>query len=299
MADVDKVAQAEKLFKSAEKHAKKSLFHKPDWDQASTEFEQAAQHFRNAKSFDRAIDAFVKAADANEQINLMWAAGKALENAAMIAKDLNRMEESTKFFISSARKYRMDGKVDKAAEVLRKAARLMETSNIGSAIEMLQDCCEFLMDDEKWHLAAEPFRSLIQMLVRADRYEEAADAYVTQMKAFLKLDQPHNIARNILGAVICCLTAGNVAKADATMRQASESYMKVMSSDEYTLCDNLIRAFNEGDEQTLADLVKYQSITFLDNEVARLGKNLKIKEGMKKSEAYTALAPELDPDNLL
>eukprot|EP00762_Andalucia_godoyi_P001913 ANDGO_05997.mRNA.1 Gamma-soluble NSF attachment protein len=303
--NAERLAEAEKLFKEGKKYGSKSITRwKPDWDNASQAYEKAALAFRNLKALERAIEAFDLAADANDHANLSWAAGKAYENAAMCCKDVGDLDRLVAYFEKAARAYRLDGKPDKAGDVLKRAAQYIEKTNMEKACDLYKNSLACFVDEDKQHLAAESFRWWVSLLVKSGKLRDAAEAYAFQIPVFIKVDSQHNVGKAVLAQVILCLKDGDISAADQYLRKATEYQgSDAIRQNEYELGVELVQAFEDGDEERLNRLRTDQAIGFLETEVARLGKNLKLVAGAAKvkvdGETTEVTADELADGNLL
>jgi hypothetical protein len=182
----------------------------------------------------------------------------------------------------------------------------LEKKDPDRAAELYKDSLGYYLDEDKHHLAAESFRWMVTMYIKQEKFKEAADAFGSQIPVFIKLDQQHNVGKCLLSQVILALRIGDVGMADKFIRDAgSVEGSDAMRQQEYDVAVELVQAFEEGDEEKLKKLRADQVISFLENEVARVGKNLAFGPHVKKAglkfgnDDERVVADELDDNNLL
>jgi len=121
----------------------------PDWDAATSEFEKAANLYKAAKALDKAKYAYMKAAEGKRKLGLLSMSAKHYETASTIAKDLKMLDESVKLLEVASTLYRENGNIEKGADLLGKAAKIIENDNVDSALNLYKMSCEYYELAEK------------------------------------------------------------------------------------------------------------------------------------------------------
>eukprot|EP01028_Stygiella_incarcerata_P011028 TRINITY_DN603_c0_g4_i1.p1 TRINITY_DN603_c0_g4~~TRINITY_DN603_c0_g4_i1.p1 ORF type:complete len:199 (-),score=69.51 TRINITY_DN603_c0_g4_i1:236-832(-) len=187
--------------------------------------------------------------------------------------------------------------------------RMMEPSDVDVASSLYHDAISTYIDDEKEHLSGETFKALTILLLRNQKYEEAAAIFAEQIPVFLKLDQFHNVGKNLLSQVVIFLHAGNIDRAqdlirDATLNEEFNTHERsFVTSEEKDVADQLLASFEEQDEERLEETKRRQAFEFLEHEVTRLARGLKLTGGVprpKKEPGDEDAEPDVfDEENLL
>eukprot|EP00667_Euglena_gracilis_P014012 EG_transcript_14482 len=304
---MDRAAEAEAHIKTARKASKGSFFKKPDWDVAALEWDNAAALFIVLKQNERAAECYQEAYEAHHKAGNLFFAGRALENLARLHQDKQELCKAAVWLEKAAETYGEDGKADKKAATLTKAARLLQDSDPDRALQLLEGAVAIYVEEEKWHLCQDAFRHLVSTYLKHGRWAEAVAAIEKKMPGFVKLDQPHNIHKAYAEIIVIRLAAKDAVAAEKAFNAAMQT-PGFGASDEATVCETLLAAYNDGDEEALAVCAKDQTFTFLTTEVARLVRTLQ-PSGVRKAPAAGGapaaartpadpLAPTADTDEL-
>ncbi|KAK8737099.1 hypothetical protein OTU49_004801, partial [Cherax quadricarinatus] len=127
MAANRKIEEALSHIREAEKSLKTSLLKwKPDYDLAADEYSAAATCYKTAKQYTQCRECLLKATENYKFNRSFFSAGKCLEQAALISKELGDMESIFKLAERSACMYQEHGIPDTAALTLDKTAKIIE-----------------------------------------------------------------------------------------------------------------------------------------------------------------------------
>ncbi|KAK8737100.1 hypothetical protein OTU49_004801, partial [Cherax quadricarinatus] len=99
---------------------------KPDYDLAADEYSAAATCYKTAKQYTQCRECLLKATENYKFNRSFFSAGKCLEQAALISKELGDMESIFKLAERSACMYQEHGIPDTAALTLDKTAKIIE-----------------------------------------------------------------------------------------------------------------------------------------------------------------------------
>jgi len=154
--DKDRIIEADTCMARGEKFLVPSVLQfrfSADWDAATSEFEKAANLYKAAKAQEKAKHAFIKAAEGKRKTGLLSLSAKHYETASTIAKDLKHLDESVKLLEVASTLYRENGNIEKGADLLAKAAKLIEFENVESALNLYKLSCEYyeLAEKETWN----------------------------------------------------------------------------------------------------------------------------------------------------
>ncbi|KAF9421061.1 hypothetical protein BGZ94_008939 [Podila epigama] len=221
----------------------KSFFKKPDWDIAAQYYEKAAQSFKAAKSYEQAVQAFVKTSEAMVNATSLFMAGRALENSGNIAlQNLGQPERAADMYKRASELFMQNMTPDRAAEMLEKSAKAMEPISVDAAIDLYIGACNIYENEDRAKYASDTFKRTIALLVKHKRFEKAIE---------------------ILQRL------GNVQKESANKSALFKTFLSI-----------IIIQLAAGDENYYNQTAARQHVGFLDNEVARLARNIVISNDL-------------------
>ncbi|RKO95907.1 TPR-like protein, partial [Caulochytrium protostelioides] len=197
---------------------KKSLFGKPkpDYDIAAHDFENAANCFRSARVYDKAVEALVQAANAQRELQALFMAAKSYESAAsLVAQHLNRPADAAQHYRDASRYFLAHGTPERAAEMLEKAAQLMEATSADDAEQLYDAACAMYIDEDKRRFGVDCHKRATGFAIRQHRLAKAL-AYSRQLtQLMLRIDNLMGFAKQGLISVLILLAMGRVDDAHA------------------------------------------------------------------------------------
>ncbi|KAI9099391.1 soluble NSF attachment protein [Phlyctochytrium arcticum] len=296
----DQLQEGLKLLAAGEKYrTKKSLFGsaKPDWDSSLQNYEAAAICFRNAKAYDYACDALVKAATAHHELDSLYLAAKALENAANLTiQYLTNPTEAASLYQKASDYYMAQGSVDRAAEALEKAAKALEDVQYEESVKLYEQACDAYEEEGKLRIGIDVFKRFLSFTLRHASYPKSLEISERLCRAYEKLEQALNLRKQLLTSVIIQLHLGDHSGATAKMMQLSSTFPETGEA-------NLAAALCEGGSS--ADLERSNAFTSLENEVIKLAKKLKMEAANppqvppKTSALASGLQDEIEEEGFL
>lgn len=263
---------------AAEKYMKISFFKwKPDLDSAASEYTKAATCFRNAKAFPEAKDAFLKAADVHKQQNSIFHAAKMMEQAGLLCKEFSDVEGCVNLLERAADLFHQNGTADTAALTLDRAAKSIEMNYPNKAAELYDKACSISELEDKSRQCAEFAGKAGRLFVKAGKYDLAVEALKREIEFHHQTENFPMINRVILGIVLVYLDNGDPVAAENFFTSASN---RGTGEDEFIQgADELIRAFNDGDEDAAREVLSRPFVKFMDNCFAKIARSLVIPAG--------------------
>ncbi|KAI8854480.1 soluble NSF attachment protein, partial [Chytridium lagenaria] len=240
---------------------------KPDWESARPLYDEAAVIFRNAKAYDHAVEAYAKSAAANKEEGSLFIAGKQLEQGAQIlAQFLQKSDEAAKLFREASNYFLAHGSPDRAAEMLEKAAKQLENSNVNESLELYREACSIYESEDKLRTGVDTFTRAVSMALRANKLLEAVEFSGRLTEAFQKMQNLPSYKKQALSTIIIVLLLGD--DVDASKRlTAYGSNTGFLETEEGSIAESLVTAFQTYDEEELANALKRQTVKFLETEV--------------------------------
>lgn len=274
--------EAREHISKAEKCLKTSFMKwTPDLDGAASEYTQAATCYRNAKMLTEAKQAYIKTAEIQCKMNSPFHAGKSYEQAGLIAKENKEIEDCVNMLTKAARLFQENGTPDTAALTLEKAAKSVELSHPVKAAELYRNACEISELEDNPRRCAEFVGKSALLLIKEQRYDEALEALKKEIDFHAQSENYPKINRCMVGVVLVYLYNGDPVEAGKFFQQ-SMSHGTLGASEEAGIIDELLSAYNDGDEESAVEVLTRPYIKFMDNAFAKLAKSMVIPGGIGK-----------------
>jgi hypothetical protein len=278
------IAEANKLMKAGKDKVTKGLFNwSPDYDDGADMFAKAASIFRGNQLWDQAKQAFELAAENYEKAKFLGHAAKMCEQAGMMLVDERKPLAGVPLLERAAKYYLLDDKSMMTSGILTKAARaLLDTEDPSLAMkatEMLMGGITALENDDKHILTKDLYRLAVLCLLRAEKYDDAIATLKRQIPSLVKASNADQVAKNSLEIIIIWLHRGDGVQANRALQELGATAQGFSGSDEHYKAQDLLAAFDDRDQDRLAEVGKAQLLTFLIPEISRMAKRLKVAAG--------------------
>ncbi|KAG0557897.1 hypothetical protein M758_11G161100 [Ceratodon purpureus] len=288
-----RLTHAHQLVRKADKLTTLSFFNWwPDWTQATPLYEQAATAYKLAKMLEEAKTCYEKAATGQERLSSPWTAGKHMESAGALAKELGRIDETVVLYRRASELFLECGKAQPSADVLGRGARAVEDESPEVAIRMYLDACAMLEEDGREQMAFDTYRAVVNLYIKLNRFKDAAALLVRWGQAADKCHATQSQCKAYLSAIIVHLY-------DEDLKQAQQCYndcsqMDVFyKSDQGETAEKLLSAYGEESSDEIKHVVDSSYIIpHLDHMIVRLAKQL------PKGELKTIFPVEPSDDKL-
>lgn len=275
-----KAAEAEDHIRQAEKCMKTSFFKwRPDLDGAASEYNKAATCYRNAKCLKEAKDACIKAAEVQLQMNAPFHAAKSYEQAGLICKENNMIEDAINLMEYAAKLFQEDGSPDTAALVLDRAGKIVEISHPSKSAQLFQKACDVSEIEDKPRQCAEFIGKSSRILIHLQKYDEALAGLKREIDYLAAVENFPAISRVLIGAILVYLKQSDPVGAEQFYNSAL-GYPGFGDSEEAALIDELIQTYSDGDEEGCRAALASPTIKFMDNAFAKLARDMEIPAGM-------------------
>lgn len=265
--------------KEAEQAMKTSLLKwKADYDTAASAYGKAATCFKNAKSLEKAKDCQLKAAEAHKKNGNRFHAGKALEQAALICRDLKDYERTADLGEEAAQNFREGNVLDTAVHTLDKIAKTVEVYTPSRAVQLYLKAAEIVDNDDRSRQAIEYYGKAARLLVRQQQYEEALKIITREIDAHLSIEAYTYVYKLVAVRTLVYLTIGDYLTAERECRKGLTTYPGFGDSEEAVITEQLLEAYDQGDAEAANKILNGQRFKYLDNEYAKLARNLRVPE---------------------
>lgn len=252
----------------------------PDLDGAASEYIKAATCYKNAKALPEARDAYLKAAEMQERMKSPFHAAKSYEQAGLISKENKELDLAVKYMERASFMFQENGTPDTAALCLEKAAKMVEMNEPARAVELYKKASDVADIEDRPRQSAENIGKAGRLLIRLQRYEEAIACLNKEIDFYAAADNFAMINKLVLGVVLLKLTLGDYTAADQFYR-SSISHPGFPESEECAAIDELLQAYDDGDEESARRVLSIPLIKYMDNAFAKLSRDLVIPGGMR------------------
>eukprot|EP00124_Ichthyophonus_hoferi_P000223 Ihof_evm7s8 gene=Ihof_evmTU7s8 len=261
----DQLKAANDLMAAAEKALKGGFFRSADPEKACVCVGKAALIYKNMRNFKQAELAYEREAGLQEGLESFFHAAKALENAAMMAKEQSNLSQSTQYYIKAINLYQVNGVNDTCILAREKLAKMLETESPREAIEHYTAAADLCMDEDRYNDAEKYYNKGACICVKLKDYPQAVTLLQQVINRYKQSNaKATNCSKAYLGAVIILLVQGDIVSANH-MWQEGVSYCGG-NSVEIQLAGKVWSAYDEGDQEGVEEVVKKPQIGHLENE---------------------------------
>ncbi|KAJ3020260.1 hypothetical protein HKX48_001086 [Thoreauomyces humboldtii] len=204
---------------------------------------------------------------------------KALDAAATItAQQLKQPAQAAALYRETAQFFLAQGSHDRAGESLEKAAKALETVDVPQCIELYDEACHVYEDENKLRFGVETFKRAIGVCLRNKKYDKAIEFSSRLSDCFSKLDQKPNFCKQALSSVIIFLAKGDENGAEGRFSMSAGQF-GFGQSEEGAIAQTILEGFQNGDQASVDAALKRTQVQFLDNEITRTARELKVPPG--------------------
>lgn len=268
-------AQAEKSLKPSWM----ALKFNPDRVVASMEFSQAATKYRGAGMLAEAVRCHVRSAEEKALTHDQFGAGRAYESAGGICESApaaGGTAAAAEHWMQAKQCFRLAGKAEIAAKLILKLAALHDKAGKAKeAKECYEEAIEVFKDDEKDFNLGDVYKQYIGFLVRQQLFEDALKAIDGHIEVLLRQKHLPFVHKELLSKVVLLLHMGDTVRAeDAVARMDVSGWC---ASTECQAGSDLVEGFKAHDPEAVQKALKEQVFTFIQVEVARLARSLRVE----------------------
>lgn len=133
-----------------------------------------------------------------------------METAGQLAVNhLKRVDEGVGYYTRSSQLFRQINSVDRAIEVLEKAAKAVEPWNLELALPLYEDACSLYDDEDKGMMAVETYKKTISTYLKLKQVEKALTMVDRLSDILQKIQNKHLLCKNYLSSIILMLQLGD------------------------------------------------------------------------------------------
>ncbi|CAL5970327.1 Alpha-snap [Hexamita inflata] len=235
---------AQQTFESAQKKAKKTLFHSPEYIDAVTEFVDAAKMFTKEGLYKRAAESYELAAENAKKADTELSAAVYYRDAAnSLAKGVQQGsagcedQKALELYQLSSNVFQRAGKfLDSARSLL---AASCYCKNKLDKPKLLSQAMELFQQENKPNQAAAAVSDLIDELIDGKSFQEAANIIPRAIQMYSKMKgYGHKVDAMCLTFIIISLTVDDTVGAETYLDKFDN-----FNGDEYQMAEQLVNAF--------------------------------------------------------
>lgn len=266
----------EKLAEKALQTSWMSMRFQPDFVVASMEYSQAATKYRAAGLLADCVRTHGKCAELKEKQNDLFSAGRSYEQAAQICETKPEAGSCEAYWQKAISCYRLSGKGEAAAKLVMKQAAVSEKEgDLEKAKGFYADAIEIYKDEEKDYMISDVYRQNIAFLVRSEFFSDALSAMDGHMEVLIRQGHFPFAHKEALAKCVLCLWMGDTVTAEQALH-GNEKMNDWFMSDEAQAGFELLAAFQNYDAEGAERALQRQVFTFLQVEVARIARKLRV-----------------------
>lgn len=276
--------EAQKLIADGEKYLKTGLFKwRADYDSAAPCFHKAAQTHKNLKKLEKARELFLLAADCHYRNQARFHAAKSYEEAGLVSRDLNKMDDFCAHFDHASDLYMEEGTPDTAAMCLIRAGKTLEQKNglekwALTMFEKAADIYKREAEEGRTRTAAEVVGRISRLLVKMGEFERAVTSIEEERKLYGQCEGGDHGAS---GRLVCCQTLiylqmHDQVRAEKCVTDACAAIEGFGQSEGHHALRELIHAYESRDQAQFSAVVRQPLFRHMDACYARLTRTLKV-----------------------
>lgn len=285
-----KIAEGEDHVKKAEKYLKTSFMKwSPDYDSAGDEYSRAATSFKVAREMTRTLDCLDKACECYKMIKSLYSAAKMLEQAVLICRDTNQLDRIVDYAERGAMLYRQNGNPEAAAQLLEKAAKILEAKHPDKALTLYIHAAETVGTEGRDKEAAELLTKVAKLQVKQKMWDKAKETIRQTIALQSEIGSTMVTGRLVGGLVLVHLAREDPVAANKAFHEL-EGWC---DSDLRQSVRALLQAYEEMDPEAAKKALATPGIRNLDIEFARMAaKDIPLPEGDDLEAAAAAYGAE-------
>ncbi|XP_015184620.1 PREDICTED: gamma-soluble NSF attachment protein-like [Polistes dominula] len=272
---MSKIEEGNAHIRQAEKSLKTSLLKwKPDFDYAADEYTHAATCFRIAKSYQQCRECLMKASSCYKQNKSWFHAARCIEQTLLICKEMGNLSDVPQLAHSSCSLYQQHGSPESGANVLDKAAKLIESTQPEQALELFKRAADIVMGEDSPRQAAEYMSKVGRLMVKLQMYDQAADAIRREIGMHQQIDYTPSVGRLAVALVLVQLARGDQVAAE----KAFKEWGNYCDAPEVQTLEMLLQAYDNEDADAARSALNSPFIKHMDVEYAKLARGLPLPQ---------------------
>ncbi|XP_003738989.1 gamma-soluble NSF attachment protein [Galendromus occidentalis] len=268
-----KEVELEQCLAEAEKHLKTSfLKRQPNYELAADRYQRAAQLARGQNEKQR--DLLLKAADCFVKQGSFYSAGKQVEAAALVSRDMKDFAQVAALFERASNLFVQHRSIDSAALVLERGAKILEQqeSHWKDAIAFYKRGAELALMEEKNRQAGEFYGNALKMALKLKDYDDALNMVLRQRESYEQDGASGDLSgRLVVYQILIQIARGDEIAAQKALRDGSGW----LDQEQYDIMSTLLKGFDEREPDLIVHALNHPFLKHMDTEMAKVARNLR------------------------
>jgi len=267
MSASKKTLEGEEHIRKAEKYLKTSFMKwQPDYDPAADEFSRAATCFKVGKEHDKTLDALSRACECYKEVKSLYQAAKMLEQSVIICRDAGKLDLIVDYASRGALLYRTAGNPESAAQLLEKAAKILEPKFPEKALDLYTKAAQTIASEDRPKEEAEYLTKVARLNAKAKRYDETIKSLRQVIGVQQDCGKTMTTGRLVGGLVLTQLAREDVVAAN----KAYTEFGGWCDTDLAGAIQEILQGFEDEDAEAAKEGLNKAAIKNLDIEFARM-----------------------------
>lgn len=269
-----KVAEGRELVASADNHLVTSVWKlkfQPDWDSAANDLNKAAICFKVGLAWEECKAAHLRACEAYANSGSLYHAAKQLDQALLVCKEQGRLEEVEGLASRGGLLYRQAGSPESAAQMLVRAAKLLEREHPARAVGLYEKAADTVGTEDRPAEAAQHLEKAALLTARCGQHDRAADLLLATLGMYSEAGAGGTThGRLVLALILVQLQRGDCVAAGKVVTQ----WGGWCDGQQAAAAQDLVQGFGEQDRALAAQGLASPSVRTLDNDYVKMARDL-------------------------
>jgi len=252
----------------------------PDWDSAADEYNKAAICFKVAKNWSASIEAHKKACEGYANSGSLYHAGKQLDQAVLMCKESNDLSEVETLAGRGGLLYRQAGSPESAAQLLVRAAKLLELTVPQNAIGLYEKASETVGTEDRPAEAGQHLETAAKLMVRAKQIDRAAETLHNTMNLYSEAGAAPSAGRVVLSLIVIQIVRGDSVAAAKVL----SSWGGFLDGQQNAAANQIIAGFSDLDHDLAKKGLESPALKNLDNDYVKLVRDIELPSASNEDE---------------
>jgi len=245
----------------------------PDWDSAANELTKAAICFKVAMCWDECKAAHLRACEAYANSGSLYHAAKQLDQALLVCKEQNKLEEVEDLASRGGLLYRQGGNPESAAQMLVRAAKMLEREFPVRAMSLYEKASDTVSTEDRMSEAGQHLEKAAMLAVRCQQLDKAADLLHTTLGLYSEAGAGGNQhGRLVLAFMVVQLQRGDCVAASKVWSQ----WGGWCDGQQAAAADDILQGFQGQDRELAQRGLNSGAVKSLDIDYAKMARDMQL-----------------------
>lgn len=270
-----KAVEGRALVASADKHLETSawkLKFSPDWDSAANDLNKAAVCFKVACRWEECKAAHLRACEAYANSGSLYHAAKQLEGALLVCREQGRLDEVEDLASRGGLLYRQAGSPESAAQMLVKAAKIVERETPERAVSLYEKAADTVSTEDRSSEAAQHLEKAALLTARTHQVDKCSMLLENALSLYSEAGQTAGQGRLVLALILVQLQKGDSVAASKVWQQ----WGGCCDGAQAQAANCLVQGFGDQDREVAQQGINSPAVRALDNDYVKMARDMKL-----------------------